>query len=78
MPGRSGGGTGAGLRLPSSRSPVFSMSQTSSTICPDGTSNRIDSPCPTDAPLDIRVIWQPEAAGTVLELVQVVLGPPGR
>ena len=58
MPGRSGGGTGDGLRLPRML-PVFSMSQTSSMICPDGTSKRIDSPCPTDSPRDIRVIWQP-------------------
>ena len=58
MPGRSGGGTGEGLRLPRML-PVFSMSQTSSMIWPDGTSKRIDSPCPTASPLLTRATWQP-------------------
>ena len=49
---------GAGLRLPRML-PVFSMSQTSSMIWPDGTSKRIDSPCPTASPLLTRATWQP-------------------
>ena len=58
MPGRSGGGTGAGLCLPRML-PVFSMSQTSSMIWPDGTSKRIDSPCPTASPWLTRETGQP-------------------
>ena len=34
--------------------PTISMSWTSSICWPDGVSNRIDSPWPTDSPLDTR------------------------
>ena len=58
MPGRSGGGIGAGLCLPS-MFPVFSMSQTSSMTCPEGTSKRSDSPCPSASPWLTREVGQP-------------------
>ena len=72
MPGRSGGGTGEGLSLPRML-PTFSRSQTSSIVWPEGISNRIDSPCPTSSPREIRSTWQPALARAGLELGEVVL-----